>query len=39
MISEELIIQGLVRSVKGGNLTLKQVPEKYRVEVEAKING
>jgi hypothetical protein len=34
-----IIIQALVKAVKDGKMTLEQVPEAYRTEVESEVNG
>ena len=35
VVSREIIVQGFVERVKAGKMTLEQVPEVYREEVEA----
>ena len=37
MISNEVLIQGFVKSIQDGKLTLEQVPEIYREEVKTKV--
>ena len=37
MISNEVLIQGFVKSIKDGKLTLEQVPEQFKEEVRMKV--
>ena len=37
MISNEVLIQGFVKSIKDGKLTLEQVPEQFKEEVKTKV--
>lgn len=39
MTAHERIIKGYVNLVKSGRLTLEEVPEKYREEVEAELGN
>jgi hypothetical protein len=38
MISNEVLIQGFVKSIKDGKLTLEQVPEQFKEEVAQRLN-
>ena len=39
VVSREIIVAGFVERVKAGKMTLAQVPEVYREEVEALLNN
>ena len=38
-MSREIIVQGFLDRIKVGKMTLEQVPEVYREEVEALLNN